>query len=230
MAQLIDRILANVGKADAGERRDLVFADLKDLLKVDLPRAGGGAFAKGTTSLSIGVTGSVREDGTYQFPRTLRSFGAALQFVDDPTMPTPAMTFIDPRFVYTDPFAFYQMFKYGNAQSDSDYGKPSSILLDGRTITLRPIPKQTAVATPWWGLLVIGGTTYLDVDSLVEADQCPRHDYEPALVAEGTRMEAVRQQREDALALYSPLAILRRDELGAVSLATMTAPLPAKDF
>lgn len=229
-ANIIDRIFLNLGGAAAGQNRDVLFADLIDLVRSDLPRAGGHAFAKGTVGLTLGVTGSVAADGKYAFPATLRSFGAVLQVIDAAGMGTGSFTYVDPQQVYTDADAFYSIYRFGAAQGDSDYGKPFAFLIEGQSVTARPIPNQAAVATPWWGTLALSGTVHVDADSLSEASLVPFRQYEPALVAHGTWMEAVRQGRDDVIALYAPIAKLRTDDIADVSLTATRAQQGGSDF
>src|SRR5262249_24158999 len=161
-----------------------------DMLRVDLPHAGGGVFTNGVVSLTIGKTGSVAENGVYSFPATLRAFESVLQTKEDVAMGNGGtVTFVVPEWIYTCPDAFYQTWKEGAAQTDADYGKPTSFLIYGRQIHLRPIPKQTAVAAPWWRTLLLAGSLYSDTSGLSEPSECPVPAYEPFLVAQGTAME-----------------------------------------
>ena len=230
LGDLITRVLQNCGKASAGDNRDLILADMKDMLRVDLPTQGGHAFDQGLVSLTIGATASVAEDGVYAFPATLRSFGGVVQFVDDPAMGTDSWALSEGDYMYADPDVFYQRWRYGPAIEDSDYGKPVEMLIAGRNVHLRPIPKQTATGNPWWGTAVITGTTYLDTDALGEADPSPQPLYEACLIAECTMLEAARRERAELMQLWAGIAERRRVELRSISLDSWKRAQPAKEF
>ncbi|HUT76407.1 MAG TPA: hypothetical protein VM285_01910 [Polyangia bacterium] len=228
---VIDYVLANVGRADVGEARDLVRSDLVDLLNVDLPAEIGGYLSEGLVELPVGVTGSVREDGVYGLPATLRTCTGILGMIDDPSLPGPQYWSWLNQYTSSDRDEFYYLWRYGPANATNNlYGRPTYALISGNQLHLRPIPKQGA--TPlWFGKVVLMGSVVTDYTSVTDDTVISNPLLIPCLKAGATVLEAIRQKRTDVAQPWGEVFTKRKEELRrTVGAFVRNRQIPRKDF
>lgn len=230
LGEVVDYVLENVGKADAGEPRALVRQDIIDLLTVDLPSEVGGYLSQGIAELSVGYTASLQEDGVYALPATMRVCRNVLSLVDDVSITTPAkVTPFLSQHLYTDPNEFYYRFKWGAASSENPYGMPTSILVYGNEVHLRPIPKQ-AGSPLWFGKLVLDGSTVQDFTGADDSTVIEQTRLVPIVRAGATVLHAVRERRGEVAAMWGDIFNKRKSEARTMMASFAQNMQPAKDF
>lgn len=230
LGEIIDYVLENVGKADVGDARTLVMADIIDLVTVDLPAEVGGYLSQGHAELSVGYTASLAENGVYDLPTTLRTCTHVLGLIDDASLSSPArFTPFLPEYVLTDPEDFYYMHKWGAATSENPYGKPSYVLLYGNQLHLRPIPKE-AGSPLWFGKVVLGGSVVQDFAGADENTEIDNARIVPALKAGATILAALRERRPDVASTWSEVFAKRKEELRRMMSSFARNPQMARDF
>jgi len=204
---LVDRVLVNLGESSNTDTdfRAEVLEHLKELTRTDLPNRAGGPYLQGYADVSLSASTS-----EYDVPATLRSFDGPFLWNDD-------RVWSDQRQIYYDPEAFWNDFI-----KMTDEAEPTAVLIHGRKLTFKKTPDASYTARMY-------GTVWADVSAYTEYTTA-EVNYEACLVAGATLLVAAAKEREEVIAVWSPIWLQRLAGLKGGSDAWQTGNQHPKEF
>jgi hypothetical protein len=228
---VIDYVLKTLGRADVGEDRATIFTDISDILTVDFPATIAGYMIEGVTRIPVGGVPAA-PDGVYDVPATMRGVSSILGVLDNIAINSPPeFSRWFPENTYTDPDSFFAvkpwLSEVGNMVTDT--GKPTSALIYGNKITLRPVPDENGSPT-WFGELVLTGSVTPDLSAANESTTFLDDRVVPVVRAAATVLYAVRSRRADVATLWGQILQTRKQELQNMMSTFPSNTQPGRDF
>lgn len=217
-AALIDNVLENCGRVDAGSNRARVLRFLKDILKVDIPDRAGGMYANGVAYRQVGGSEYVAGGG-YSWPTTLRSFNNQLLVSSD---------ILDESRIYHHPSGFYQATS-GMTEKAAFTHSNAHILVWGRNLFCRPVPTDEESAV----VLLLFGTVYRNTDAIAEGTTLASLEIEelsPTLEAGATMLEAAARERADLMQTWTDVWKRRLGGLSAADMSNVRTPVLGREY